>query len=136
VATFKGTLAGCGKKNAHQPPNQTTEPHSHQQKCSHKGQPSPLKCSFINSFFATHEPFPSKKKMVKNCCCRVKSTRRRFKVRRLHNYFLAKNTTKYLFSEFSTILTYNLVIPGTLPIVDTNSFNSGKVSLFHRKQRL
>jgi hypothetical protein len=27
---------------------------------------------------------------VKNCCCRVKSTRRDFKVRRLHNDFLAR----------------------------------------------
>ena len=62
--------------------------HFHRQKCSHEGQPSPLKFLFLNLFSYTQTV--SLKKMVKNSYCRVKSTRRGFKVRRLHNDFLAR----------------------------------------------
>ena len=60
----------------------------HRQKCSHKEHPPPLKIWFLYLISNT-QTVPLKKK-VKSCCCRVKSTRRGFKVRRLHNDFLAR----------------------------------------------
>ena len=63
-------------------------PHFHWRKCSHKAQPSPLKFFFLH--LISYAEIISLKEMDKDCCCRVKSTRLDFKVRRLHKDFLVR----------------------------------------------
>ena len=63
-------------------------PHYPSTKMLTQKHPPPLKIWFIYLISNT-QTVPLKKK-VKSCCCRVKSTQCGFKVRRLHNDFLAR----------------------------------------------